>query len=126
MQVVRKIVHSGIILTVISLFGCLVYASFQHEPNWNVEKSAVREATHPLSGFWKQDDCEDPWGMAIGPVGAGTYYVSFCGPGGCFDKGDYRPNTNIVDDPDFQVFDDNNMMYRSESGWSTLVRCPSR
>ena len=126
MKVVKRIFHTGILVTVVSFFFVLAYASFRYEPNWNVEENAVRDAAHPLAGFWKQDDCEDPWGLAIGPAAPDLYYVAYCGPGGCVDNGDNRPYTNIVDDPDFKVLDTDRIKHLTVNGWTTLVRCPGR
>ena len=126
MKVVKGIVHTGILLVLVSFFFVLAYASFRYEPNWNVEENAVPDAAHPLAGFWKQENCEDPWGLAIGPAGQDLYYIAYCGPGGCNDKKAFRPYTHIVDDPDFEVLDQDNLRFLSESGWATLVRCPGR
>jgi hypothetical protein len=61
--------------------------------------------------------------LAIGPVSSGLYYVSFCGPGGCLDRGEYRPNTTIIDDPKYKVIDQDTLQFLQDSNWSTLVRC---
>jgi hypothetical protein len=126
MKVVKRIVHTGILVTVVTFFVVLAYASFRYEPNWDVQENAVRDAAHPLAGFWKQNNCEDPWGLAIGPATPELYYVAYCGPGGCADIGASRPYTNIVNDPGFEVLDEDRMKYLSSSGWSTLVRCSGR
>jgi hypothetical protein len=49
-------------------------------------------AGHPYAGFWKEN-CSKESGLAIAHAGRGLYSVSFCGPGGCFKPGAYRPNT---------------------------------
>lgn len=126
MKVAKRIFHTGILVTVVTFFFVLAYASFRYEPNWNVEENAVRDAAHPLAGFWKQDDCEDPWGLAIGPVTPDLYYIAYCGPGGCVDKGANRPYTNIVNDPDFKVLAPDRIKHLTVNGWTTLVRCPGR
>ena len=126
MKIAKGIVRIGILLAVIIFFCVLAYASFRYEPNWHVEEDAVPDAAHPLAGFWKQDNCEDPWGLAIGPAAQDLYYIAYCGPGGCNGKNAYRPYTKIVDDPDFEVLDQDRMRFLSESGWATLVRCPGR
>jgi len=56
-----------------------------------------------FTGFWKTQ-CKDAFGLQIKPFGeAGKYSVSFCGPGGCFEPGTYRPLTTIENDPAYEV-----------------------
>jgi len=83
-------------------------------PHREVEAQAVPSESHPLAGFWKAscDDPEEDFGLAIGPMGSDTYYVSFCGPGGCFAKGDYRPITKLVGDPKYRVLDNDTIEVR--------------
>ncbi|MCU7845345.1 MAG: hypothetical protein KZQ93_16065 [Candidatus Thiodiazotropha sp. (ex Monitilora ramsayi)] len=126
MNSLNKVVLSSLTLSVVSLCLFMAFASFNHEPNWHIERLAVASDTHPLAGFWKEDNCEDPWGWAIGPAREDLYYVSFCGPGGCFEMGSYRPNTNIIDDPLYRVIDSDTLMLLSEDVWSTHIRCPAR
>lgn len=95
-------------------------------PNWHVEKNAVPSATHPLAGFYKDENCNDNFGWAIGPANEKEYYVSFCGPGGCFAEDTYRPNTTIYNDSNYEVINENTIKFQSKQGWSTHVRCPSR
>jgi hypothetical protein len=102
------------------------YLWFMHEPNWHVEKNAVRSESHPLAGFWKGENCNDDFGWAIGPAGEGLYYISFCGPGGCFAEGTYRENTTIINDPKYNVVGENTIKFLSQGSWSTHVRCPGR
>ena len=66
------------------------------------------------------------WGLAIGSMGEGKYYVSFCGPGGCFKEGAYRPMTTLYNDPDYKVIDENTIEVRGTDGLSVYVRCQSR
>ncbi|MCU7851847.1 MAG: hypothetical protein KZQ80_06510 [Candidatus Thiodiazotropha sp. (ex Monitilora ramsayi)] len=126
MRYFNKTVLFSVVLCVVSLFLFMAFASFNHEPNWHIEENAVASQSHPLAGFWKHKDCEDPWGWAIGPAAAGLYYVSFCGPGGCFEMGAYRPNSRIIDDPSYRIIDANTLMFYSENEWSTQVRCSGR
>jgi hypothetical protein len=61
---------------------------------------------HPYSGLWADDGhCDEGFGLVIAPAGTGMYSVSFCGPGGCFEPGTYRPNTPLVGDPGYQLVD---------------------
>jgi hypothetical protein len=96
------------------------------DQHWEAEVDAQRSDTHPLGGFWKNDDCSDEWGLAIGPMTETTYYLSFCGPGGCFEKGTYRPETKIVDDPAYKVINADTIEVKGSDGFSRYVRCPSR
>ena len=59
-------------------------------------------ATSDYSGFWK-NKCEDAFGLQIKPAGSSLYSISFCGPGGCFEPGTYRPNTRIEGDPLYEI-----------------------
>lgn len=51
--------------------------------------------------MWK-NDCEEKFGLQIKPAENELYSVSFCGPGGCFKPGSYRPNTKILGDPMYE------------------------
>jgi hypothetical protein len=126
MKFFTHVTSYGLASVLASLFLLMGYAFINHDPHWYVEEQAVPSSDHPLAGFWKQESCEEPWGWAIGPVSSGLYYISICGPGGCFDTGEYRPNTTLYDDPNYKVVDQNTLMFQSDSGWSTMVRCSSR
>jgi hypothetical protein len=94
-------------------------------PDRRAEDTAVPTAEHPLAGFWKSGGCADQFGLAIAPAG-GLYSVSFCGPGGCFAPGTYRPNTSIVNDSNYRVLDNNTIEVAGRGGFTKYVRCPSR
>jgi hypothetical protein len=97
------------------------------QPNWHVEENAKPSESHPFGGFWKPDNCELDAGLAIGPMGENTYYVSFCGPGGCFAEGTYRAETTIVDDPAYRIIDDDTIELEGRFGiWPRYVRCTGR
>ena len=66
----------------------------------------------PYVGFWKEKSWHN-FGIAIAPVGEGTYSVSFCGPGGCFNPGEWTPNTPIVGDPRYQVIDKDTIVFNA-------------
>ena len=91
--------------SVLALVACLtaiaLYLQVTDDPNWHVETNASKSESHPLAGFWKSENCDDEWGLAIGPLDENLYYVSFCGPGGCFAEGTYRPNTRFINDPNY-------------------------
>ena len=129
MKIILKLIYSLILLLVVSVGSLWVYTIHfgpNSEPNWHVEKNAIPSETHPLAGFYKDEGCKGSWGWAIGPAGEKEYYISFCGPGGCFAEGTYRPNTTIYNDGNYQVIDENTIEFLSDGGWSKHVRCPSR
>jgi hypothetical protein len=113
---------AALLIAASSLAGC----DWLRDPHWEAETDAQRSDTHPLAGFWKDDDCSDDWGLAIGPMSDTTYYLSFCGPGGCFEKGTYRPETKIVGDPDYRVIDADTIEVKGSKGFTRYMRCPSR
>lgn len=95
------------------------------------ERTAIASADHPFAGFWKPYDCTKPWGLAIAPAGSpGLYSVSFCGPGGCFEPGTYRPNTTLVNDASmYWVIDPDTIEVKKCDGTeqaTRYVRCPGR
>ncbi len=77
-----------------------------------------------LAGFWK-DHCEDEFGLKIEAAGAGLYSISFCGPGGCFEPGTYRPNSPIFGDKSYRVVDGNTIEVLGGDGFSKYYRCVS-
>ena len=95
------------------------------EPNWHIERQAKPTKSHPLSGFWKRDQKHDH-GLAIGPVDDKKYYISFCGPGGCFEKGKYRPNSTIEGDPNYRVIDVATIEVKGKKVFNKYVRVKSR
>lgn len=82
-----------------------------HDPGRTAEKMAVPTDEFPLAGFYKDKPMEN-FGFAIGPNENGTYYISFCGPGGCFKPGTYLPDTTIVDDSNYEVIDNNTIKFK--------------
>ena len=77
-----------------------------HDPDRFAETNAIPSEDYPLAGFWKTSP-NNKFGYAIGPNNDGTYYISFCGPGGCFKPGTYMPNSKIIGDPAWEVIDMN-------------------
>ena len=75
-----------------------------------------------LAGFWK-DHCEDDFGLKIEPAGGEQYSISFCGPGGCFEPGTYRPNSPIFGDQAYRVIDADTIEVLGGDGFSTYYRC---
>jgi hypothetical protein len=116
-------INKTVIIIVVTLFlGCTA----NNDPNWQVEQNAIKSQSHPLAGFWKDRNCEDEWGLAIGPMGEGKYYVSFCGPGGCFKEGTYRPVTTLYNDPNYRIIDENTIEIKRSDGFIVYVRCKGR
>jgi hypothetical protein len=92
-----------------------------------LEQKAVATPAHPYAGFWKPGDCSVDFGLAITPAGApGSYSVSFCGPGGCFEPGTYRPNTPLAGDRAYRIIDANTIDVAGAGGFERYVRCPGR
>lgn len=94
-------------------------------------RSAVAEETSPgvadssknFTGMWKEK-CEQDHGLQIKPIGGdGKYSVSFCGPGGCFEPGTYRPNTFINGDRSYKVVSDSEIQVGGANGFSTYRKC---
>jgi hypothetical protein len=105
--------------------GLAVAACGFLNPHREVETDARPSQSHPLAGFWKSPRCDaGNWGLAIGPMNETTYYVSFCGPGGCFAKGDYRAVTTLYNDPHYRVLDIDTLEVESRDGFVKYVRCP--
>ena len=75
-----------------------------------------------LVGFWK-DHCEDDFGLKIETAGSDLYSVSFCGPGGCFEPGTYRPNSPIYGDDSYRVIDASTIEVLGGDGFSKYLRC---
>jgi len=100
---------------------------FKNSPdqNWHIEKQGKPSKAHPLGGFWKKDLKHDH-GLAIGKAPEGLYFISFCGPNGCFEKGTYRPNSAIVDDPDYRILDKNTIEVKGKKGFEKYMRAKAR
>ncbi|MFH1017478.1 MAG: hypothetical protein V1798_04755 [Pseudomonadota bacterium] len=90
----------------------------------NVAQSIPYDTAYPLSGFWKLD-CGRNFGIAIQRAGNNQYSVSFCGPGGCFKPGTWMPNTTIVNDPEFQVINNDTLKLKGSKGFDEWHRCES-
>ncbi|MEG4025531.1 tetratricopeptide repeat protein, partial [Microcoleus sp. S13C4] len=95
----------------------------RHDLNRNAEKLAVPSQSHPLAGFWKSGDCSHDFGLAIAPAGEGLYSISFCGPGGCFVPGTYRPNSPLVGDRSYRVVNNNTIDVEGRDGFTRYIRC---
>lgn len=127
---VLAVIASGIqlvslVLLVVALTSLKFGFDTTHDEDRIAEKTAIPSETHPLAGFWKTDP-NDSFGLAIAPADGNLYSVSFCGPGGCFKPGTYRPNTPLVGDEDYQVVSQDTLRVRGNDGWSTYIRVPGR
>lgn len=112
-------------------FSVSTLTSAETPPSREAEHTAIATPDFPYAGFWKSNDCTASYGIAIAPAGKkGFYSVSFCGPGGCFTPGTYRPNTRIVGDDKYFVIDLNNIDVRGcgelSYSYTRFVRCPGR
>ena len=96
-----------------------------YPPDRTAEEAAVPSEEYPLAGFWKEDEA-DAWGLAIAPAGDGYYSISFCGPGGCFKPGTYRPNSKIVGDGAYRVINDICIEVAGRDGFARYKRAVSR
>jgi len=94
-------------------------ALFTDVPQW-----PAGQPKPALAGFWK-DHCEDDFGLKIEAAGGDQYSISFCGPGGCFEPGTYRPNSPIFGDQAYRVIDAGTIEVLGGDGFSTYYRCPA-
>lgn len=117
-------VLKGVLIAALAM--TIAPASAQIDKARTAEKAAVASSTHPYAGFWKGPGCADRFGLAISPAEGSLYSVSFCGPGGCFLPGTYRPDTRLGGDPDYRLVDKDTIEVRTIAGFSRYVRCPGR
>lgn len=95
------------------------------ETSYTIAAKLVPSKTHPLTGFWRSA-CDDNFGLAIRPAGPGVYSISFCGPGGCFEPGTYRPDSAIAGDPSYRILDDDTIELSTTKGFQAVHRCRNR
>jgi hypothetical protein len=95
------------------------------DPNWHIEKEARSSKSHPFGGFWKTS-LENDHGLAIGPADDGKYFISFCGPGGCIEKGVYRQNSSLDGDKNYLIIDSNTIDVKGKKGFTRYYRTNSR
>jgi hypothetical protein len=120
------VVLSFVSLALTAVVAVQLYSQDSHDSSRssaNVASTLSRTAAYPLTGFWK-NDCAENFGLAIESASESNLYsVSFCGPGGCFKPGTYRPNTTISGDPEYRVVDENTIEVNGKPGFSKYVRC---
>ena len=118
--------HRGLLTATLASAVLVAGCDGSHDPERTAEKLAIPSPTHPFAGFWKRPGCADNFGLAIAPVEPTTYSVSFCGPGGCFTPGTYRPNTSLIGDPEYRIVDKDTIDVSGRDGFSRYVRCDKR
>jgi hypothetical protein len=121
----------GIVIAVVALnVSLLVGGTMQlgrdtNDPgktSCNIQDSLKPTADYPFVGFWERS-CSDGFGLAIDAQKDGFYSVSFCGPGGCFKPGTYRPNTRLAGDSNYKILDTDTIEVLGSDGFSRYVRC---
>lgn len=73
-----------------------------------------------FTGFWKAR-CSDAFGVQIKKQPGNLFSVSFCGPGGCFAPGTWMPNTPIVGDPQYLIYNPTTIAIGKP--WQTYTKC---
>jgi hypothetical protein len=116
----------GLIFISISVLGIFALSKVDtNDPgknSRNIIKFLKQDNEYPYIGFWK-NQCNDDFGLSVDKAGNGYYSVSFCGPGGCFKPGTYRPNTKLIGDSAYKVIDNNTIEVQGADGYSTYMRC---
>jgi len=88
----------------------------------NVAKTLKPDPNYPFIGFWKED-CSRNYGLAINKAYSRFYTVTFCGPAQCIEPEQYRPDTTIENDPNYQVIDAKTIRVKGSFGFETYHRC---
>ena len=110
-----RIVFLSVIFTVFCVNGC-------GPDSQEVWDKLEEDPEYPFIGFWKSD-CKDPFGLLIMKASEGKYSISFCGPGGSYFPGTYRPNSDLVSDPNYKIIDKNTIEVKGKEGFSRYYRC---
>ena len=79
------------------------------------------------TGIWK-DNCKDYFGIQIKHVDEQLYAISFCGLVGCFEPGQWTPNSKIEGDPNYNVISSEKIGIRrkdDKNAFFTYVKCTS-
>lgn len=95
-----------------------IFASVFFVVNANLVHAGTTQSVD-FTGMWKED-CQEKFGLQIKPAGDDLYSVSFCGPGGCFKPGSYRPNTKIVGDPLYEQVSESKLKIKQADGTVAL------
>lgn len=117
------VIYVVALLSIIGFFiGSNIYKNDPGKDSSNITKSLVKDPAYPFIGFWK-NHCNEGFGLAIDKAGDGFYSVSFCGPGGCFKPGTYRPNTKLLGDSSYKIIDDDTIQVQGVDGYTSYKRC---
>ncbi len=98
--------------------GYSLYNSPKKEPKDDTELNKP----FPFEGYW-QTNCGHNSGIVIMHVGGAEFSVQFCSGAGCSDPGKYKPNTSIIDDPDYEIVDDTHMFIKDHFGKRKYTLC---
>jgi hypothetical protein len=82
--------------------------------SYTVQAELQPDPELPYIGFWK-GNCDENFGLAVQKASADTYFVRFCGPGGCFGKTRFM-RTNLVKDPRYKILDQDTLGLRLVPG----------
>jgi hypothetical protein len=114
-------------LYAVLMYGVFLLPALSHviPLSLNPKTAVVIDNLHPtvqmpFIGFWKVNKHQQ-FGVAIADAGKGMYSISFCGPGGCFEPGEWTPNTTIVNDSHYRIIDENTIEF-VETNRSTIYR----
>ena len=107
-----------------------VYIKYMDDPTSDKGKDSSNiglflksDPEYPFIGFWKTE-CKNSHGIAIDKAGNGFYSVSFCGPGGCFKPGTWRPNSQLINDPQYRIINNDTIEIKQQRGAMTIYhRC---
>jgi hypothetical protein len=126
-----KVFAVGARLVLLLYFALIIYSIYQvvsldtddpGKSSKNISGFLMEDPEYPLIGFWKRN-CNNDFGIAIDKTGNSHYSISFCGPGGCFKPGTYRPDSRIYGDSNYEVVSENRIEIKGMDGFSTYYRC---
>jgi len=102
------------------LLSCLCFLTLA----CNDRRKSAQSAPPDFTGFWKWH-CSDAWGVQIKKQTGNLFSVSFCGPGGCAEPGEWMPNTPIIGDPRYRSINSTTLAFQHGDEWQTLTKCTS-
>jgi hypothetical protein len=109
------------------MYGVFVWPAVSHmiplsiNPNTALVVNKLHPTPQkPFIGFWKGNSYEQ-FGVAIADAGNNLYSISFCGPGGCFEPGEWVPNTTIINDPHYRIINDDTIEFVGKNN-STIYK----
>lgn len=101
-----------------ALLSCLCFLTVA----CNNRTEPVKSAPPDFTGF-RKGRCSDAFGVQIRKQTENLFSVSFCGPGGCFDPGTWKPNTPIVGDPHYRQINPITLAIQHGDSWQTYTKC---